>query len=110
MRQHGNHSIHFVPTRSLKHQSQPTSTCKSISNSSNQSSSDPIANQLSSIASHLDTIDALAAELAALKAQASNVPQADTSVGVSDKGKTNELILVPEIEENFMVWRRRRHR
>lgn len=34
---------------------------------------------------------ALAAEVSALKAQSSNVPPADTSLGVSHKGRTKEI-------------------
>lgn len=57
----------------------------------NTPSFDPITHQLSSIAARLDTMDALAAEVATLKAQSSNVPPAATSLGVSDKGRTKEV-------------------
>lgn len=85
----------MVNTRSPSSQSNPSNANPNPSLLANQPptpqtnpSFDPIAHQLSSIASRLDTIDALATEVAALKAQ---VPQADTSLDVSDKGKAKDI-------------------
>lgn len=39
----------------------------------------------------VDTIDVLAAEVAALKAQLNKVPQANTNLDVTDKGKTKVI-------------------
>lgn len=48
---------------------------------------DQITQQLSSIATKLDTIDALAAEVATPKVQAHNVQSRETSIGPHDKSK-----------------------
>lgn len=53
-------------------------------------------NFLSSLASRLDAIYALAAEVAALKAQASSIPPADISLGVNDKSKTKGTNMGPK--------------
>lgn len=55
------------------------------------SNADLVALQLASIASKLETIDFLAAEVAALKAETSGVPPADSVPGITNKGKTKDL-------------------
>ncbi|XP_038687486.1 uncharacterized protein LOC119986865 [Tripterygium wilfordii] len=65
--------------------------------------SDSIAQQLTAIASKLNTIDSLAAEVAALKSQSSGAPHAETSTRVSSKGKTKEIPMGPH-EKGRTTW------
>ena len=66
----------------------------------NAQNPDPIAQQLSAIASKLNTIDLLAAEVAALKAQSSYSHQVEAGNKDRDKGKEPHY----EDEDVDMPW------